>query len=96
MVQTEPGHCRRASQREKERNQGPRSQERVNRPVNKKDHIARMAGLCREEKMGERAQLSLWAGEFRVGVGHASPDVSVTVTGAAARDWRTVSAVSQV
>lgn len=46
-----------------------------------------MAGLYREEKLGEKA------GEFRIGVGAASQHVSVTGTGAIERDWGTVSAL---
>jgi hypothetical protein len=44
---------------------GPRDQKQARRP--RKTGIAKMAGLFREEKLGEGVQRSAWAGEFRIG-----------------------------
>lgn len=52
-----------------------------------------MAGLFREEKLGEEAQPSAWAGECVGSGGVYYQDVSLTGTGNAEKGWWTVSAL---
>lgn len=58
MVQTESGSGGEKQQDRKREEPEPRYQERVRRSGDRKGHVAKMTGLYREEKLGERLESS--------------------------------------